>query len=86
MHKIFITYSASYSKTYSMRNPTQYLIGQFRETLDGPSSTSESTERSGDIITIMKKYKKVNCQSVNACNVLPPSHEKCNPSFFFHTD
>jgi len=44
-----------YSKAYSMKSATQYLIGQFRETLDGPSSTSESTKRSVHIITIMKE-------------------------------
>lgn len=44
-----------YGKAYSMKSATQYLIGQFRETLDGPSSTSESTKRSVHIITIMKE-------------------------------
>jgi hypothetical protein len=41
-----------------MKSAAQYLIGQFRETLDGPSSTSESTRDQYTSLTVMEEIIK----------------------------
>jgi hypothetical protein len=45
----------------------QYLMGQFKENFDGPSSTSESTHHK--TVYRYKKSVKLCCQYKNACTV-----------------